>query len=295
MLTTYHNHSKWSDGKATIPEIILAANRMGIDELGISDHWVLHPRGTQFSWAMPTDRLPDYVSEIVSLKKNAPAGSRTALKLGLEVDWHPGNAEPLLRVLDQYPFDYIIGSVHEIQSTIGRDGDFMIDGSATAWQKLSQDQIDAIYRQYWVNMKSLAESGVFDIVAHIDLPKKFAFYAKADLSREIAEALDAIASAKTVTGGRLAVEVNTAGWHKPCADAYPTLDILRECRRRDIPMMVNADAHQPEHLLREFDRAAERLATAGFTKVARFNQREMREEPLAEAAPSKSRSVVIKA
>lgn len=278
MIATYHNHSQWSDGKATVPELAAAARAMGIDELGISDHWVLHPRGSQFKWAMPTEKLPDYVSEIKRLRDGDGAPATPMIRLGLEVDWHPGNASRLRLALEQYPFDYIVGSVHQVSLADGTE--FMIDGSAAAWERLSQDQINQMHRQYWLNMRSLAESSVFDIVAHIDLPKKFAFHATMDLSREILAALDAITAAKTPAGGPLVVELNTAGWHKPCADAYPTLDILRECRRREIPATISADAHQPEHLLRDFDRAAERLAQAGYREVARFADRQVRLEPL---------------
>ena len=278
MIATYHNHSTWSDGKASVADLVNAAHTMQIAELGVSDHWVLHPRGTQFKWAMPTDRLADYVSEITSVKKRTSRVGEPMDRLGLEVDWHPGNAAPLKHVLEQYPFDYIIGSVHQIQLADGTE--FMIDGSATAWEKLSQEQINQMHRQYWRNVRSLAESGVFDILAHIDLPKKFAFYPTIDLKGEIGDALDAIANANTSTGDALVVEVNTAGWHKPCADAYPALDILRECRRREIPSTINADAHHPEHLLRDFDRAAQRLADAGYQHIARFAERRVRMEPL---------------
>ena len=289
-LATYHNHSRWSDGKATIEELIAAAASVGIDELGISDHWVLHPRGTQFKWAMPTDRLPEYVSALRQLRDAAKSPPAPRVRLGLEVDWHPGRGGPLRAVLEQYPFDYIIGSVHEVQlpgTEFGSGGasgagGFMIDGSPAAWSKITIDQRNDLHRQYWINIKSLAESGVFDMVAHIDLPKKFAFYPTIDLSREIAVALDSIAAARTPAGGKLVVELNTAGWHKPCADAYPTLDILRECNRRAIPVTISADAHQPEHLLRDFDKAAQRLAVAGYTQIARFANRETRFEPLAD-------------
>jgi histidinol-phosphatase (PHP family) len=284
-LATYHNHSRWSDGKATIEELIAAARSMGIDELGISDHWVLHPSGTQFKWAMRTDRLPEYVSELKQMREQAKPHAAVALRIGLEVDWHPGRAAPLRAVLEQYPFDYIIGSVHEVQlpDSPFELGGFMIDGSPAAWEKISIDQRNDLYLRYWRNIKSLAESGVFDIVAHIDLPKKFAFYPTIDLSREIADALDAISAAQTTSGGKLVVEMNTAGWHKPCADGYPTLDILKQCNRREIPVTISADAHQPEHLLRDFVKAAQRLSAAGYTAIARFANRETRFEPLTDA------------
>lgn len=280
---TYHNHSRWSDGKASTAELLAAAQRMGIGELGISDHWALHPDGAIMKWAMPVDAVGEYVHELCALRESAKPqaaeGDGPTIRIGLEVDWYPIRSGappdpglPLRAQLDQYPFDYLIGSVHEV------DG-FMIDGSPTAWQPLSQDAIDDLHRRYWRNVRSLAQSNLFDIVAHIDLPKKFGFFAKCDLSREIGEALDAIAAAPN----KPVVELNTAGWHKPCADAYPSLEILRECFRRNVPVTISADAHQPEHLLRDFDRAAARLTEAGYDKIARFAGREKRFEALAEA------------
>lgn len=283
MLATYHNHSNWSDGKPTLRQMLDAATRMGIGELGVSDHWALHPDGTIMKWAMPPDALNEYVSALCDLRdiaRGVPGGAAPVVRIGLEVDWYPlrsDSSDPRQALRDRLhhvPFDYLIGSVHEV------DG-FTIDGSPAGWQAMSQEQIDHIHRRYWQNMKSLGESGLFDIVAHIDLPKKFAFHAKADLSREIREALDAIAAAPN----QPVVELNTAGWHKPCADGYPTLDILRECRMRSIPVTISADAHQPEHLLRDFDKAAARLAEAGYTEVARFAGREKRFESLESAVP----------
>jgi histidinol-phosphatase (PHP family) len=280
MLATYHNHSNWSDGKPTLREMLDAARQMGIGELGVSDHWVLHPQGTIHKWAMHPDRLGEYVQALLDLREDATRQAGPTVRIGLEVDWFPHRPPPhapdpglpLRAVLDKHPFDYLIGSVHEV------DG-FMIDGSPAAWQPLSQDQINHLHRRYWQNMQSLGESRLFDIVAHIDLPKKFAFYPACDLSRDIGEALDAIAAA----ANRPVVEVNTAGWHKPCACAYPSLEILRECRKREIPVTISADAHQTGHLLRDFDKAAAHLREAGYTHVARFAGREKRFESLEEA------------
>jgi histidinol-phosphatase (PHP family) len=304
LLATYHNHSTWSDGKASIAEILDAARGMNIGELGISDHWVLHPRKIQQKWAMPTERLSAYLDDLRALREASAHQNGPVVRIGLEVDWFPGHGDPVRDALAKLDFDYLIGSVHEIEvpglnksQDRGEEptdhasrkagekvGGFMIDGSPAAWRPLTQDQRNDIHRCYWQHMKTLGESGLVDIIAHIDLPKKFAFYPTIDLSREIGEALDAIAAARTTAGGRLVVEINTAGWHKPCSDAYPTIDIVRACKAREIPVTISADAHQPEHLLRDFKRAADRLADAGYDQVARFAQREVRFEPLAEAA-----------
>ena len=266
MPASYHNHSNWSDGKNSISEIIKHAARLGIDELGISDHYALHPQGTMPKWSMPPQRLGEYIDELLTLKPQANRQGVT-LRLGLEVDWFPGHGQAIEAALKPHPLDYIIGSVHEV------DG-FAIDGSPAKWQSLSEDEINEMNRRYWDHMKTLGDSGIFDIVAHIDLPKKFGFPPTIDLSTEIGIALDAIAASGMV------VELNTSGWHKPCADAYPTPAILEACFKRDIPVTLSADAHLGDHLLRDFERGSQRLREAGYAEIARFEGRKIRLESI---------------
>jgi histidinol-phosphatase (PHP family) len=272
MRATYHNHSVFSDGKATIAELVAAAAAMGIDELGVSDHLTLHPSGVTPGWSMRTDDIPAYFQQLQLA--SAPSGSSTpTIRSGLEIDFFPTQIEAIRAVLRNLPLDYVIGSVHYV-------GEFVVDSSPEPWSRLTPDEREQVHREYWAHVRAMAQNRLFDIAAHLDLPKKFGYFARGDLNREIGAALDAIAEAGMV------VELNTAGWHKPCADAYPSLDILRECRRRDIRATLSADAHQPEHLLRDFDRGLARLADAGYEWIARFAGREVVLEPLADASPT---------
>ena len=61
-----------------------------------------------------------------------------------------------------------------------------------------------------------------------------------------------------------AIELNTSGWFKPCKEQYPACAILKEACARKIPVIINADAHAPAHVARNFDEAAEVLARAGY-------------------------------
>jgi len=257
MIATYHNHTTYSDGKATVEETVQKAMELGVEELGISDHLTLHPSGRTPAWAMPPGRLDEYVEEI----RHYGGMSSPVLRLGLEVDWFPNQGGAIRETLAGIQFDYLIGAVHEA------DG-FVIDGSVDAWKQLSTEKINAVHRRYWELIKSTAESGLFDIVAHLDLPKKFGYRPTVDLDDVIEPALDAIAN------GKMIVEVNTAGWHKPVRDAYPSLELLERCQSHGIGVTISADAHEPDHLLRDFPRAAQRLVKAGYEEVARFAGRE---------------------
>ncbi|MHC5005632.1 MAG: PHP domain-containing protein [Planctomycetota bacterium] len=237
-LATYHNHTSWSDGKAPLADMVAAARSFGIAELGVSDHFVLHPEGKRYAWSMPIERLDEYLAELEDARRAAP----DLVRVGLEVDWFPGYADALRDALAGRRFDYLIGSVHEVDGTV-------IDGSPRVWEAMSPARCDEVHRRYWVLMRGLAESGLFDVAAHLDLPKKFDYHPTVSPEAEIDAAL-------------------------------PTLDLLRRCRARDIPVTLSADAHRPDHLLRDFDRGADRLRDAGYDRIARFADRTARFEPL---------------
>jgi histidinol-phosphatase (PHP family) len=76
-----------------------------------------------------------------------------------------------------------------------------------------------------------------------------------------------------VAGAGLAVEVNTAGLRKPVKEIYPAEDFLRLCRERDIPVMLGSDAHSPDEVGLDFDRALQLLHRVGYEEMALFSQR----------------------
>ena len=94
-------------------------------------------------------------------------------------------------------------------------------------------------------------------------------------ARESDAALDALAAAG------MAIEINTAGWSLAAAEAYPSLDLLARARRREIPLLINADAHFPEFLTRNLDRARALAREAGSSELIRYEQRQPIAYPLA--------------
>lgn len=272
MLASYHNHTTWSDGSGSVDELVAAARRLRLAEVGVSDHLTLHPTQPSVSWSMPPDRLGAYARELLAAVEQSRAGGGPAVRIGLEADWFAATEPALREALAGVPLDYVIGSVHF-------NGDFPIDGHASAWERLTLDERDEMHRAYWRQIPPMAASGLFDIAAHVDLPKKFDFHPRCDVQRLVAEALDAIAEAG------MTVELNTNGWHCPCREPYPSAAILEQCRRREIAVTLSADAHQPAHLLRDFPAAAQMLRDAGYEQVARFAGRQVRFEALDAAVP----------
>ena len=264
MVATFHNHSTWSDGQATLEEIRVRADALGVDILGVSDHLCIYPDGAVLGGSLTPSNVAGYVDRVRALR------GKGAIEIvaGIEFDWFEQSRGVLAPYAEGLPLDYRIGSVHHIGGQ-----PFDIDDSF--WAAKTQAEVDEVYAAYWRLVRQMAESRLFDIAAHLDLPKKFGFYPKADLHALSDEALDAIKASD------MAVELNTAGFAKPCADGYPSVDLLKRCRSREIPVTLSSDAHKPEHLLFEFERGLANLREAGYSSIARFRDRQRWSEPLA--------------
>ncbi len=263
MIATFHNHSTWSDGKAPLDTIHDYAATRGIDILGLSDHFCINPDGTVPAGALGPTNVNDYIFALQSLRRKGVMEVVT----GIEFDWFEQSRAVLTPYAEGLPLDYRIGAIHHI-------GGKAFDIDASFWATMTPEEADALYAAYWRLVRQMAESGLFDIAAHLDLPKKFGFYAKGDLSSLQDEALDAIKASD------MTVELNTAGFGKPCADGYPSVGILTRCRSKEIPVTLSADAHRPEHLLFEFEKGLAHLREAGYSSIARFRNRERWSEPL---------------
>jgi histidinol-phosphatase (PHP family) len=264
-----HNHTTWSDGQTSIQEMVDEANRLGLKEIGISDHFTYAPWVQPIEWSMWPEDLSEYVLSVLSVQS---ATRKTRVRLGIEADFFPETVDEVRRRLREHSFDYVIGSVHFCYG-------FPLDSRAEDWAGLSQDKIDTIWKDYWALVRQMAESGVFDVAAHLDLPKKFGYYPSRDFVAEEQSALKAIADSG------LAIEINTNGWNLPCAEAYPSLRLLTQARELGIPLVISSDAHHPRRLTEHFPRARELALAAGYTEVVYYEQRRRTALPLQRTEP----------
>ena len=96
------------------------------------------------------------------------------VRFGLEVCYTP-EAEPFLRdILSQYPYDFLVGSVHSVDGIL-YDMPFSRE---LLWDRYPADNI---YRRYYELIEQLMRSGLFTQVAHPDTIKLFDIYPSYDL------------------------------------------------------------------------------------------------------------------
>ncbi len=239
----YHSHTPLCLHAEGEPEAFVEqALALGMHSYGIADHAPMPPEREPFdNWRMRCDQLPAYL-DWIERARAAARGTGLRILAGLECDWLPGLEGWVEQLRREYDWDYLIGSVHYLPSGDSVDDSVFANRSITG---TTEGDWDA----YWQSVHGMVAGGLFDIVGHIDLIKIWKRRPAGELMRWYRPTLNAL------EGSGLVVELNTAGWHKPCGEQYPAAELLRELLARRIPLAINSDAHRPAELSRDRERA----------------------------------------
>ncbi len=236
-------------------EYARCARSKGLTEMCFTDH-VPAPDGYDAESRMRLEQFPEYrdMVEEASREKGIFAG------FGIEADYYPGCQSFLDPWLDRQGFDVVLGSVHVI-------GDWGFD-NPIYMKRWRESDLVAVWSRYFQLLADLADTRLYDVVGHLDLPKKFGYRIPDPVLKELAQpALDKIADAN------MAIELNTAGLRKPSREIYPSRLLLELAHDRDIPVAFGSDAHTPDEVGADFDQAVALARAVGYTRAARYRQR----------------------
>jgi histidinol-phosphatase (PHP family) len=259
----YHVHTRLCGHATGEPaDYVREAIERGLREIGFADHMpFLRMRDERLT--MAPEELPRYVD---SVREAGEAATGTAVRLGIEMDYFPGQMDEIWEAASAFEFDYVLGSVHYI------DGWGFNDSRNLSTYK-GRDP-DAVYRRYFELFCEAASEGGFDVMAHPDLVKKHGITTALPVDEMYREAADTLVSAG------VAVEVNTSGLRKTAAEIYPTFPFLRACARRGVPVTLGSDAHRPDQVGMDFDLAVGLLRRAGVQRIATFRGRRRTMRPI---------------
>lgn len=266
-LADYHIHTaRCGHATGAMEEYVRQARASGLMEMGFSDHiymYWLPPEQRDPSLAMSEEEFPAYVEDVYRLQREFPDMS---IRLAVEADYIPGWERQLTKALAPYPWDYVLGSVHFI-------GDWGFDDERHI-ARFQEWDVGELYERYFDLVCRGAESGLFDVMAHPDLVKKFGHRPSGDLRPLYAQV------ARRLKAADVCVEVNTAGLRKPVAEIYPAYELLREFRRAGLSATIGSDAHAPGQVAADYQRAVALLKEAGYTEVTVFKERRRQKRPL---------------
>ena len=245
-----HTHtSLCKHATGTLDEYVEVASQQGLAGIIFTCH-----NPAPFGWAphvrMSIHQLGAYI-DLVQQTRETWAG-KIDVRLGLESDYVPGMEAWLTELHASAPFDYILGSIHPY---LPEYHSMYFDNDIAAFQ-----------RAYFEHLACAAETGLFDALSHPDVIKIVFpdIWDPLKMLDDIKRCLDRIARTGT------ALEVNTSGLHKPIRELMPGPLMLEEMHKRDIPVVLGSDAHQPSHVGRDFQNALHALADAGYTHIRVF-------------------------
>jgi histidinol-phosphatase (PHP family) len=260
MLYETHSHTPLCHHAVGLPyEYAEVAYRRGLHGLMVTCHNPM-PAGFSSGVRMSMDDFDDYLRMVFRARQEWRG--RIEVRLGIEADYFPGYERWVEHQLQLADFQYVIGSVHP---QIPEFKDRYWKGDPVDFQ-----------RTYFRLLADSAETGLFDCLAHPDLVKNETPHAWRPelILDEIGQALDRIAA----TG--VAMELNTSGLMKTIPEMNPFPQMLAEMRRRSIPVVIGADAHQPERVGDGFLSALDLLQQCGYEHVSFYVNRTRRDIPI---------------
>lgn len=266
-----------------LAEYCAYANRLGITELAVTEH---SSRFTQFDalvrgwWQEDPsparqaetcrcwdEELGAELDQYVDIALAAKAAG-LPIVLGLEVDYLPGQMAKVNALLAGYPFDVLLGSVHWI-------GAWLIDALdwAQAQQQWASRGTERVWADYTRSVEELAGTATVDVLAHPDLAKVAGYRPPVP-----DEFYDRIAGVARSCG--LVAELNSAGWRKPCGEAYPAAELLARFYEYGVPITTASDAHQLADLCWRITDLTAAAHAAGYCEVTAFRSRDQTPQPL---------------
>jgi len=258
-LHTHHERCGHADGP--IERYIEAAIERGVGAIGISDHSPYfghkddHPNP---GIAMAASEFANYVDEVLRLKEKY--AGRIEVLLGVESDFFPEHAETYRKVYEKYPFDYIIGSVHQV------DGVSIFNRNR--WKKLTDKEKQRTKEKYYELIGHSAKSGMFDILGHIDAMKAY-YPAFSGIQTEMVDK-----TLQLIGECDIAIEINTSGKMKDVGGWYPADDMLERALFHGVKPTFGSDAHTPERVADDWEFVRKRLKEIGFKEWCYFRRRE---------------------
>ena len=166
MFQNLHTHTHFSDGSDKPEKYVETAVSKGLTGLGFSDH---SPLPFENTFALRENQVQKYC-DAISLSR--VTSHVLHIFLGMEADFIPGMGHSFAYLRENFPLDYLIGSVHlvrngspdELWFIDGPDPATYDDGLNVMFGGDIRKGVAAYYRQ--INEMLIANK--LDIVGHLD-------------------------------------------------------------------------------------------------------------------------------
>jgi histidinol-phosphatase (PHP family) len=262
MIVDYHTHSRLCrHAQGDLEEYIQKAVWLGLDEIACSDHAPL-PGNYDARHRMTVEEFhADYATVVSELTEKY--AKKIRIRRAIEIDHLDWATDWNQKFIAENDFDFVLGSVHFVGP---RGQERPLFGP-----EYGRDELESLCEGYYLAIADSVKSGMFDIISHFDIIKKFGSFTSKRVDQLIVEAMTQIKNAG------ICIEINTSGLRKPEKEMYPSERILAIARELQIPLTIGSDAHTPEDVGRDFDTIVDLVEAYGRGKISLFDKRERTE------------------
>lgn len=250
------HHERCGHAVGSVRDYIDAAIGQGLDMIGISDHTPFfasdedHPSP---DGSMAKSEFPVYIEEVLKLKEEYRG--KIEVLLGIEADFLPEHLDLYRSVITSYPFDYVIGSVHEFAGIGIYDSAY--------WEGLTAAGKLEVKNLFYAYVAQSAKCGLYDILGHVDSLNRY-FKGYPEIRTEAADVM-----LKAIAESDVAIEINSSDdlW-------VPDGDLLERALHYGVKVTFGSDAHEPERVGEHFAAVASHLYEIGYREWAVFRNRQ---------------------
>jgi histidinol-phosphatase (PHP family) len=262
--TDFHTHTFCSpDSSTPVTEVLEMACKRGLHGIAITDHAEMGP--SEFGFLSPYCRsYEEYKRAVGSVAECYE--DRLRVFLGVEVGYRIEYDAMVREFLGKHEFDVVIGSIHDSPPVDWWD--------PHAGELLRQDPESGVgaLQWYFTQLEAAARTGLFDIIAHIDVyeryvpgmwPDPFSHPRIAPLARRAVEAI----------AKHSRMEINLAMLNRDGNFAWSALRFLEMYREMGgKPPVTGSDAHRPAWVGLNLKAGEELARKAGFAGVASWEE-----------------------
>lgn len=259
----YHIHTDFScDSQASMEAMCRGAISAGLAEIGFTEHFDLIPRDPCYAFF----RAEAWWQKLLECREMFDG--HLAIKAGIEIGEPHRFVNEVDSLLEEYPWDFCLGSVHWVEDELIFDMDYYRQPPQSA------------YRRYFRELLSMVQAGRCDVVAHADIVKRYGFDRYGQFRPEVYEneIRDVL---KACAAHEIALEINTSTSRRPIQQPSPNKQIVGWFfEEGGCHITLGSDAHSPEEIAFGLDQVIGWLPDAGFNHLASFTARQPHLVPL---------------
>ena len=261
-----HMHTWFStDSEACPRDMADEAVRKGLKTICFTDHF----DKDDLEWG--EEGIFDVDAYFVEMQKlQEEYAGKLNIRIGIELGFRTYLKDYYEELTKKYPFDFVIGSVHNVPYKKDAEGNILYTDPAA--EKLFTDRTDKeAYRLMMeTTLENVRTSDCFQTLGHLDYVVRYGKSREKEYSyTDYADIIDEIL--KLLIEKEKGLEVNSAGLKYGLPFAHPHPDVLKRYRELGGEIItIGSDAHKPEHIAYDFAKAEEILKSCGFKYYTEF-------------------------